>query len=107
MCVASMVGDFYRDKWTYQPPVQPLIEPSYTGFHFPAYPTKAEFDELRKEVLDMKELLKRAVKYDAANNEPHCETAEKLKVLRKVAALVGVSLDDVLSPEPSPGSPPA
>lgn len=106
MCVVSMVSDHYIDKWklnepkSYQPITPNVIPP------FPQQPvdlsafikppvTRTEFDELKKEVLEMKELLKRAIKYDEKNNEPHCELDEKVAVLRKVAELVGVSLDDV------------
>jgi hypothetical protein len=50
---------------------------------------------LKKEVEEMKELLKRAVEYDERNNEPHCEIEEKVEVLKKVAELLGVDLDSI------------
>lgn len=43
----------------------------------------------------MKELLKRAKKYDEDNGEPNCEMADKVAVLKRVAELVGVSLDEI------------
>ena len=58
--------------------------------------SREEFDALKKEVADMKELLKRAKAYDERNGEPNCEIDEKMDLLRRVAKLVGVSLDDVL-----------
>lgn len=91
MCTVSMIGDFYRDKWkeqTWFPPghyVTPISPVS-----------REEFDALKKEVLDMKELLKRAKAYDERNGEPDCEIAEKMDLLRKVAEMVGVNLEDVL-----------
>lgn len=90
MCVVSMVGDFYQDKWKeYQP---------YTTItNFPiSEVSKAEFDKLKKEVEDMKELLKRAKIYDEKNNEPDCEIQEKMEFLRKMAKMVGINLDDVI-----------
>lgn len=87
MCVVSFVGDHYRDKWT-----TPIYEPVFTNW---PQVSKEEFDALRNEVLEMKELLKKAIKYDEENNEPHCEMEEKIEVLRKVAELVGVDLNEL------------
>jgi hypothetical protein len=97
-----MVGDFYSDKWK-QPNIQPNpIFPSKPPvsiqdlLQFPS-PTisREEFESLKREVLEMKELLKRAVDYDKRNNEPHCEMEEKVALLKKVAEYVGVTLEDV------------
>ena len=117
MCVVSMVGDHYNDKWKDNDLIkkmqQPYTWPS-TGTPLNPYPytqpnaapnqlqqpitgpSKFEFEQLRKEVLEMKELLKRAVEYDKKNNEPHCEIEEKMATLKSVAKLFGVNLDDVL-----------
>lgn len=91
MCVMSMIGDHYGDKWV--TPQQPNFWPVTTPPHGP---TKKDFDELKKEVLEMKELLKKAKIYDEENNQPECEIEEKMEKLRKVAELVGVDLDDVI-----------
>jgi hypothetical protein len=99
MCVVSMIGDHYGDKWGERWGLPRL--PNGPGVYtIPAIPevTKEDFEALKKEVLEMKELLKRAVAYDKANNEPDCEIEEKMAVLRKVAELVGVNLDDVIKP---------
>ena len=94
MCASSMVGDHYNDMWRhrdfYPAPAAPLV---ISG---PPEITKAEFDELKRQVLEMKELLKRAIKYDKDNGEPECEIEEKMEILRKIAQLVGVNLDDVI-----------
>lgn len=125
MCVVSMVGDYFTDRWRQVPWIDPgspyspanpgpgiyPTSPNTIPFTPPAAPTdgtsplvnifgnlgptKQEFEELKKEVMEMKELLKRAVAYDKANNEPDCQMEEKVQLLRKVAELVGVSLDDV------------
>lgn len=92
MCVVSMVGDFYRDqfkqapweKYIYQPICQPEV-------------TKADFDKLREKVDEMVDLLKRAQAYDIATGQAGCEMEEKLALLRQIAALVGVDLDEVLA----------
>jgi hypothetical protein len=91
MCTVSMVADHYQDKWRHI--YDQYTSPTYVG------PTRAEFDALKKEVEDLKALLKRAKEYDVRNNEPDCEIAEKMEVLRKIAQLVGISLDDVIQPK--------
>ena len=107
MCVVSMIGDHYADKWRdrilpYQRPIDwpywPVDEgpASSPGAKPVEHPTREEFDALRKEVEDMKALLKSAVEYDERNNEPHCEVEEKMELLRRVAEMVGISLDDVI-----------
>lgn len=88
MCIVSMVGDFYNDKWTKGNFASPPV------FYPPV--SREEFDALKREVQDMKELLKRAKVYDEQNGEPDCQMEEKLEVLRKVAEMVGVDLSDVI-----------
>jgi len=97
MCVVSMIGDHFHDKWKDNQlvnpnPFQPITT---TGTYTFDLVTRSEFEALKKEVLEMKELLKRAVEYDKNNNQPHCEMDEKVALLKKVAELVGISLDDV------------
>ena len=103
MCTMSMVGDHYRDMW--QPkPWYPLI-PQVPAAPMPQAPititmspeiSRAEFEDLKRQVAEMKELLRRAKEYDERNGEPECEMAEKMDLLRRVAKMVGVDLDDVI-----------
>lgn len=97
MCVVSMVGDHYRDKWGDRWPGAIPATPFQPFNPIPVI-SREEFDALKKEVEEMKALLKRAKEYDERNNEPDCEIDEKMDLLRKVAKLVGVSLDDVIRP---------
>lgn len=106
MCTVSMIGDYYQDKWkdivypNWPPTAQPqpfpypYPTPVTVGSYIPP-PSREEFEALKKEVLEMKELLKRAVKYDEDNNQPHCEQDEKIAILKKVAEMVGITLEDV------------
>lgn len=82
MCVVSMVSDHYRDRWgnpdwnpgRWHPRPDWAVGPTpdmETG------PTQTEFNKLKREVEEMKELLKRAVKYDKETGQPHCEQDEK------------------------------
>ena len=82
-----MIGDHFNDKWT-QPPYQQIFT------NIPDV-SRAEFEALKKEVEEMKALLKRAKEYDEKNNEPNCEIEEKMAMLKKFADAVGISLDDV------------
>lgn len=135
MCVTSMVGDHYREKWKDRvfsafPDTQPtpnyippwpfpnknpdpefISPPPTPGFINPStqspvldrggFATQTDLEALKKEVMEMKDLLKRALKYDEDNNEPHCEMDEKVNLLKKVAAMVGVSLEDIFPPKES------
>lgn len=95
MCVVSMIGDHYNDKWK----DWKQVEPSTTAVNplfFPTYATKEDIESLRKEVLEMKELLKKAIQYDIINNQKNCQNTDKLAFLKKVADLVGVDLNDIL-----------
>jgi hypothetical protein len=96
-----MIGDHYKD---WMPKKYPDVFPIDTtdvpksAFTWPVVNgiSREEFDALKRDVEEMKALLKRAVKYDEDNNEPHCEIEEKMELLRKIAEAVGISLDDVI-----------
>jgi hypothetical protein len=55
-----MIGDFYNQKWNLPGVGQPYLSPPVNRY---------EFEQLRKEVQDMRELLKRAKKYDEETNQ--------------------------------------
>ncbi len=111
MCIVSFVGNHYEDKWnnlrpiiyttgtgqipTIIDPINPTAAPSQKPTLLP----QAEFDALKKEVEDMKVLLKKAKIYDEENNEPNCEMESKVAFLKKVAEFVGVDLEDVFKPK--------
>lgn len=101
MCVVSMVGDHYRDKWC---PSGPIATPVYPQEDFGYIinrlsnnqtVTRDEFNKLANDVAEMKRLLERAVKYDKDTKQEHCEDPEKVALLKKVAQLVGVDIDEV------------
>jgi hypothetical protein len=89
MCMVSFVGDFYSEKWKNNPPT--VVE-----FNGTQTVSRWEFELLRREVLQLKDMLQQAKKYDEENGEPDCEMEEKVELLRKIAKLVNVSLEDVL-----------
>lgn len=98
MCVVSMIIDHTLDKWTQPDPMWPPLNPPMIPTPYwplPAPATKEDVEALRKEVLDLKELIKKAIAYDKKNNEPHCEDKEKLDKLRKIANIVDINFDDI------------
>jgi hypothetical protein len=93
MCTVSMIGDHFNDKWR-----QPEYQRIYTNI---PDVSRSEFESLKKEVEEMKALLKRAKEYDERNNEPDCELEEKMAMLRKFADAVGLDLDDIIKKKAS------
>lgn len=97
MCSVSMIGQHYDDMWKKQPWYpQPGLGGGVSTITIGPAVTRAEFDDLRRQVAEMKELLKRAKKYDEDNGEPDCEIDDKMERLRQIATIVGINLDDVL-----------
>lgn len=92
MCVSSMIGDYYADKWRHNFPW--VLPGSVPASEVPV--SRFEFEALKRDVEEMKVLLARAIKYDQEHNEPACETESKMDLLRRIAKVVGVDLDDVL-----------
>ncbi len=93
MCVYSMIGDHYNDKWREQYPT--VVQSSDTNITLYSV-SREEFEELKKDVQEMKALLKRAKIYDEEHGEPDCQKDEKIALLRKIAELVGIDMEDVL-----------
>lgn len=95
MCVVSNMGDFYREYIPKQYPWVGITGPA-TQVEYQIPPSREEFDTLKREVETMKKVLESAKKYDQATNQPDCGVEEKMEVLRKIAAIVGVDLDEVI-----------
>ncbi|HET9285670.1 MAG TPA: hypothetical protein VFR24_27270 [Candidatus Angelobacter sp.] len=93
MCVVSFVGDYYKDQFPHKSYWDRILVPT-TPFPntIPASITREEFDDLKKTVLEMKDLLIKAKEIDEKTGQPDCEMEEKVELLRKVAKLVGVEL---------------
>jgi len=61
---------------------------------------KRDLDLLKKDLEELKDLVKRAIKYDEDNGEPDCEVDEKVELIRKLAQIVGVDLSEILEQHP-------
>lgn len=86
MCVVSMIMDHYDDEWRrkYWPSTRPLQIPLPMPLPIPG-PTPEELAEFRR-------LLERAREYDRKNYEPDCEMESKKRLLREMAAKLGVDI---------------
>ncbi len=105
MCAVSYMGDFYKKKiegdWQREYPwIYPVVYPNTNPT--PAEKTspyigvsRQEFDELKKKVEEMRDILLTAKEYDEKTNQPHCEHEDKVALLKKLAESLGVDLKDV------------
>ena len=89
MCVVSNVTDYWRQ--------QPQIEPFTTGdiHDLLGRVTRAEFDSLKKQVEELRELIIAAKKFDESTGQPNCEMAEKVELVKKFAEALGVDMSGV------------
>lgn len=96
MCVYSMVVDHYNDKWKKQiENLPPNTWPSSTqAYTIPAI-TKEEFEELKKDVAELKIWLKEALDYDERIDQSGCENDEKIETLKELAKQLGLDIEDV------------
>ncbi len=92
MCMVSAVGDrFPSDYWRER---HTWIDPTQQGLRRPnSNPSFEEFDKLKKEVEALKKLLQAAIEFDNATGQPHCQKDEKVKIIKKLAKLVGVDIE--------------
>ena len=107
MCTVSNMGDHWRvsfpDRYPGFYPKQPPVSPSpvspstLPGVMWPdlSQVTRQEFEALKKDIQELKELLKAAKKYDEATNQKDCEMEDKVAFIRKMAEYVGVDMEEV------------
>ncbi len=92
MCAVSMVGDHYNPQ--FQPYVQPLQGAGGMSQLFQQI-SRAEFDELKRQVLEMKDLLIKAKEIDDKTGQPDCEQEDKVRILKAIAKAFDVDLSAV------------
>lgn len=104
MCVVSMVVDHYGNNWMQPAPSWPTAPTTYQfaqkyeldALRIELEKYKLSYDELKREVENMKELLIKAKLYDERNDEPDCAKDEKIEVVKAVAKALGVDLPEDL-----------
>ena len=99
MCAASMVTDYYRDKW----PVSPMYPetPEYDWSKIEIQPLKTTMVQITMEQwLEYLELKRRMEEYDAKTGQPECikpEVAEWEEVIVRVLKERGILAGGILS----------
>lgn len=96
MCVVSYVGDYWRYSLPQKPyydTITTIVNPLPGSQQSPI--SRAEFEALKHDIEELKTLLLAAKQYDAATGQPDCEHDDKVALIRKVAEIVGVSMEDV------------
>lgn len=104
MCIVSNVGDYWRKNTPNRFPegyhyvttnptitreeVQQLIKEANT-------PLEKELKELKRDLQELRELLKAAKTYDEMTDQHECETDEKVELIKKFAELLGVDMKGV------------
>lgn len=58
-----------------------------------------QLEEMRRDMEELKKLLKAAIEYNKKVGEPHCENDEKIALIKQVADALGVDLTDVFGDE--------
>lgn len=97
MCSVSFIGTGWRDT---APPNYPNVWPTVINPNLTPGSddvTRAEFEALRHEMQELKTLLLAAKRFDRETGQPDCEMDEKVEIIRRVADLVGVDLEDIFS----------
>lgn len=89
MCTVSLVGDGWKDQF---PQRWPQFNPD--SFKISEV-SRMEFEALKREVEELRELLKAAKAFDKATGQPDCHMDDKVALIKKVAEMVGVDLGDV------------
>lgn len=87
MCVVSMVIDHYNDRWRNYVTVSPD--------ELRISKLERDYEELKREVENMRNLLVRAKEYDERTNQPDCRK-ESVDLVKRVAEAVGIDLKDLI-----------
>jgi hypothetical protein len=90
MCTVSAVGDY----WTRELPQRdyyPSIRPIIIDQTQPVI-SREEFDALKRDMEELKKLLRAAKEFDKKTGQPNCEMEEKIELMRRLAKIVGVEL---------------
>lgn len=100
MCAVSAIGDNWKLTFPDRYPNLPPASPSIPGYPYTPFPninhvSRQEFDQLKAEMAELKKLLLAAKEYDAKTGQPDCETDEKIALIKKIAEMVGVNMDEV------------
>ena len=92
MCVVSNIGSGWQDSFPHR---WPNIYPT-DKIEIPL----SDFEALRAEMRELKNLLIAAKKFDESTGQPECEEAEKVRLIKDIAKAVGVDMAGVFKGHP-------
>jgi hypothetical protein len=106
MCVVSAIGDDFGRTFPQRHPKWPPFNPTYpdmvpgipidtSPYTLPPEVSKAEFDQVKRELEALKEALKAAKKLDDVTGAPDCEMDTKIAAIRALCQAFGITLEDV------------
>lgn len=95
MCVYSQIVDYETDRWkkrywTTEPWKDNDISIIPVPYNPPNYKEK---EKLKKEVEELKKLLKLALKFDKNTDQEECESEDKKKILSDMAKQLGIEIE--------------
>ena len=105
MCVTSMIGDGWGQKFPPHPsyPTYPSDGPTPKQSTFPSMfeqsVTRTEWEDIWTELTQLKELLVKAKQYDDAHNEPNCEMEEKVALIKKFGEIFSIDFRGIFDKE--------
>lgn len=94
MCVVSYVGDYWQDQTV--PRKYPDWSDFYPGTQTAPVVTKDQLDELRKDLEELKKLIKQAKSFDESVGEPDCHHETKVALIKAMAKAVDVDLEGLI-----------
>jgi hypothetical protein len=93
-----MISEYYTEKWNDFNAISGIgidtFVPIISGGSITQI-SRIEFDSLRKDVQEMRELLTKALAYDRMTNQAECSNEEKLDRLEKIAQFAGIDCTDL------------
>lgn len=97
MCVYSQIVDYETERWkkkywTHDPWKDFYGDPIAVPLPY-VKPKDEEKENLKKEIEELKDLLKRAIKFDRETNQEECESERKKKLLQEMAKQLGVEIE--------------
>lgn len=90
MCVVSAIVGNQEQRWQQVYPWA-FNPPRFASFEV----SEADWSSLKKEVEELRTLIVAAKKYDEFTLQPHCEHADKVALMRRLADMVGVSYGEI------------
>lgn len=97
MCIVSNIGEIFIEELPKRYPSFAPNPGALPSIVWQDVEARQQLAELKKEMQEIKELLKAAKKYDEATGQKDCEMEAKIQLLKHFADVVGISLEEVFN----------